>query len=70
MGIWQILFLIASRIVTGKQGEGVGWNKLFHKIGAGNPTIPKGGWEECDILTLFKVKKYFLISENCTNFVL
>ena len=19
-----------------------------HKIGAGNPLIPKGGWEECD----------------------
>lgn len=52
------------------ESQKIEWKLVIHKIGAGNPTIPKGGWEECDLLTLFKVKKYFLISENCTNFVL
>ena len=34
---------------------------LFHKIGAGNPTIPKGGWEECDCHALNCLTKLVII---------
>lgn len=35
--------------------------KEVHKIGAGNPLVPKGGWEECDCRALNCLTKLVII---------
>ena len=49
-----LLNRISERIIGSKK-------QYFHKIGAGNPTIPKGGWEECDCHALNCLTKLVII---------